>query len=138
MDYIFIVKKIRELVTTDSELFSKIETRFYPRKLNIGDEQLVYPLISFVVSGGSPDRDKYSTDAIFTEFYFVSDSSIDECFNMYSRFMTLVNNRTFKKDDGTFNFCIYEDTKCMDASGIVNGQLIYVASNTMVARTISK
>lgn len=138
MDYIFIIKKIRELVTTDPELFSKIETRFYPRKLNIGDEQLVYPLISFVVSGGVPDTDNYPTDVIFTEFYFVSDSSIDESFSMYSRFMSLVNNTTFKKDDGTFNFCMYEDTKCMDISALYNGKLLYIASNTMVARTIAK
>lgn len=138
MDHNFIIKSIRNEVITDTELYTKIESRFFPHAINLGGDDITYPFISFVFSGGSPDRDKYPHKVAMLEFYFVSDSSMDQAYGLYNRFIEVINNKRFMSEDKTFNFCIYEDSLCIDSTTLINGKLVYIASNTMVARTMSK
>lgn len=132
-DYLFIISEIRRSVVSDTELFSKINTRFYPQHTTLNAD-LVFPFIVFTSVGGSPDRDSYEFDSSLFEVIFGSDKGLDESIALYQRFYSVIHRNVYR--NSTFSFQITEDSKPMEVSGRVQGKMMYMYSNTWEIKSI--
>jgi hypothetical protein len=132
-DYLYIGSEIRSLVIADSDIFSKINNRFYPQRIQLALNP-VYPLIGFSLIGGTPDKDAYEYDKSLFEAIFASDNSLDEAIGLYQSFYGILNRA--KISNTTSSFSVFEDSKPIEDSGEFAGKFIYLYSNTWLVKSI--
>jgi len=124
----FINKSLITTFTTDATLYGLIKLRAYSKYVDLQEESLEFPLITFASIGGIPDNDGYPVDEYVIDMRYISNASLQEAWTMYKRVYYLINRKTFKGVGNTKFFEVREDSKPMDATEIIGGDTFFIYS----------
>lgn len=120
-----ILSKLKNIAIEDPVVFGKISTRFHTTKVNLADN-LEFPAIVTVALPGDYEDWSEKSATIPIDIFFISDSYVDEAFNLYEAFRDILLTENKYSVDGV-RFVIKPSSTPTDISGRYGDKSLYIA-----------